>query len=55
MPQAYPYKSDHPNYKYFILTKDEQRIFFGVSGYSDFTLHMDEARKHIYRNKNNED
>ena len=53
----YPYKSDFSNYKYFIITKDRQRIHFGASGYSDFTFHMDEARKQRYlnRHKHNED
>ncbi len=31
-------------------------MYFGASGYSDFTIHKDEARKQIYvnRHKNNE-
>ncbi len=57
MLQYYPYKSDLSKYKYFIITKDKQRIYFGASGYSDFTIHMDEARKQRYinRHKQNED
>ncbi len=51
MPQYYPYKKDLPKYKYFITTKDKQRIYFGASGYSDFTIHMDEARKQRYINR----
>ena len=56
MIKYYPYKSDKSNKKYFIITKDNKKIYFGASGYSDFTIHKDEARKQrcINRHKNNE-
>ena len=57
MQKYYPYKSDKSNKKYFIITKDNKKIYFGASGYSDFTIHKEEARKQRYinRHKNNED
>ena len=52
----YPYKSDRPKKKYYIITKSEKKIYFGQAGASDFTLHKNEARKQLYinRHKNNE-
>ena len=41
----YPYKSDKPEKKYYIITKSEKKIYFGAAGYSDFTKHKDEERK----------
>ena len=57
MLKYYPYKSDKANKKYFIITKDNNKVYFGASGYSDFTIHKDEARKQMYinRHKTNED
>ena len=56
MQNYFPNKSDKSNKKYFIITKDNKKIYFGASGYSDFTIHKDEARKQRYinRHKNNE-
>ena len=56
MKQYFPYKSDKPNKKYYIITNDNKKVYFGASGYSDFTIHKDEARKQRYinRHKNNE-
>jgi len=52
----YPYKSDKPEKKYYIITKSEKKIYFGQANASDFTLHKNEARKQLYinRHKNNE-
>ena len=57
MLKYHPYKSDKANKKYFIITKENEKVYFGTSGYSDFTIHKDEARKQRYinRHKNNED
>jgi hypothetical protein len=41
----YPYKSDRPNKKYYIMTNDNKKVYFGAAGYSNFTIHKDEARK----------
>ena len=56
MIKYYPYKSDKPNKKYYIITNNNKKVYFGASGYSDFTIHKDEARKQRYinRHKNNE-
>jgi hypothetical protein len=50
MIKYFPYKSDKPNKKYYIITNDNKKI------YSDFTLHKNEQRKQLYinRHKNNE-
>ena len=39
------------------MTKDNKKVYFCASGYSEFTIHKDEARKQRYinRHKNNED
>ena len=56
MIKYYPYKSDKPNKKYFIITKDNKKVYFGQAGASDFTIHKDEERKQRYinRHKKNE-
>ena len=52
----YPYKSDKPEKKYYIITKSEKKIYFGAAGYSDMTHHKDEARRQRYikRHEKNE-
>ena len=56
MKTYWPYKSDKPEKKYYIITKDNKRVYCGAAGYSDFTLHKDEARKLRYiKRHNNED
>ena len=56
MKKYFPYKSDRPDKKYFIITNDNKKIYFGQASSSDFTLHKDEARKQRYinRHKKNE-
>ena len=51
-----PYPSDKSEKKYYIIIESGKKIYFGASGYSDFTKHKDEARKQRYinRHKNNE-
>ena len=53
----YPYKSDKPEKKYYIITKDDKKVYFGADGYDDFTTHKDETRKQRYieRLENKED
>ena len=46
-----PYKSDKPDKKYYIITNDNKKVYFGAAGYSDFTIHKDEARKQRYINR----
>ncbi len=51
MKYYYPYKSDRPDKKYYIITKDNKRVYFGQASASDFTIHKDEARKQRYINR----
>jgi hypothetical protein len=44
----YPYKSDKPEKKYFIITSSGKKVYFGQAGASDFTIHKDEDRKNRY-------
>ncbi len=53
MIKYYPYKSDKPNKKYYIITNDNKTICFGAAGYSDFTIHIDEERKLRYIKRHN--
>ena len=46
----YPYPSDKPDKKYYIITKDNKRVYFGAAGMSDFTIHKnEEKKKNIYK------
>jgi hypothetical protein len=56
MLKYHPYKSDKPDKKYYIITNNDKKVYFGQAGASDFTHHKDEARKQRYinRHKNNE-
>jgi hypothetical protein len=56
MIKYYPYKSDKPDKKYYIITNSDKKVYFGAAGMSDFTKHKDEARKQRYidRHKKNE-
>ena len=44
----YPYKSDKPEKKYYIITSTGKKLHFGSSDYQDFTQHKDEDRKNSY-------
>jgi hypothetical protein len=49
MKYYYPYKSDRPDKKYYIITKDNKRVYFEAAGYEHFSSgHKDEARKQRY-------
>ena len=52
----YPYKSDKPEKKYYIITKSGEKIYFGQANASDFTKHKDIERKQRYikRHEKNE-
>ncbi len=41
----YPHPVHDGKHKYYVITKSGKTIKFGASGYSDFTIHKDEARK----------
>ncbi len=32
MIEHYPYKSDKPNKKYYIITNNNKKVYFGASG-----------------------
>lgn len=44
----YPYPSDRPEKKYYIITNQGKKVYFGLAGASDMTQHKDEARKQRY-------
>lgn len=44
----YPYKSDKPDKKFFIITSTGKKIYFGSANMSDFTIHKDPERKNRY-------
>ena len=52
----YPYQANDNKHKYYIITKNEKKIYFGAAGYSDFTQHKNEERKNRYilRHEKNE-
>lgn len=57
----YLHKSDKADKKYFIefenpKTNRMKKVYFGASGYQDYTMHKDDERKERYinRHKNNE-
>lgn len=59
----YPYKADDGKHKYYIITKNNRRVYFGGYGYHDYTLYFkefgkkyaDEKKKaYIARHKANE-
>jgi hypothetical protein len=56
MKKYYPYKSDKPEKKYYIITKDDKKVYFGAAGYDDFTITKNEEQKQRYiaRHKKNE-
>lgn len=51
MIKYYPYPSDKPNKKFFIITDDNRRIYFGQAGATDMTIHKNEAKKQLYINR----
>ena len=62
--EYYPYKSDKPDKKYYVITKAGKKVYFGAAGMNDFityckSLTPDEANKkrqaYITRHKKNED
>ena len=57
MKTYFPYKSDRKDKKYFIVTQSGRKVYFGATGYDDFTTHGDEKRRQAYvnRHKKNED
>jgi len=52
----YPYKSDKPDKKFYIITSNNKKIYFGSTGYSDFTINKNIEKKNNYikRHEKNE-
>lgn len=50
-------KSTRPSKKFMITTPSGKKVHFGASGFSDMTIHKNEARKQNYINRHtvNED
>ena len=51
MNKYYPYKSDETNKKYYIITSNNKKVYFGQANASDMTQHKDEERKQRYINR----
>ena len=48
----YPYVSDVPNKKFYIITNKGRRVYFGDSRYEHFTEgHLNEIRRKAYMNR----
>ncbi len=45
MKYYFPYPSDKPEKKYYIITKDNKRVSFGQAFASDFTKHKNKKEK----------
>ena len=54
MKYYFPYPSDKPEKKYYIITKDNKRVYFGAAGMSDFTKDEDRKNRYIKRHEKNE-
>jgi hypothetical protein len=52
----YPYVSDKADKKYYIITGDNKKVYFGQANASDYTIHKNEERKNRYilRHQKNE-
>jgi len=44
----YPYPSDRPEKKYYIITNQGKKVYFGLARASDYTIHKDPERKQRY-------
>ena len=58
MKKYYPYKSiDRPEKKFYVITNDNKKVYFGQTGADDFTITKNEEQKQRYiaRHKKNED
>jgi hypothetical protein len=51
------YNSDKPEKKFVVVTPSSKRVYFGASGYEDYTIHKDADRKmrYIQRHQRRED
>jgi hypothetical protein len=49
----YPYKSDRADKKYYIITNDNKKVYFGAEGYYDYTLYFSKYGTEIANKKKN--
>lgn len=48
----FPYKSDRPAKKFYIITNDNKKVYFGATGYEHFTEgHLNEKRRLNYMSR----
>jgi hypothetical protein len=50
----YPYPANDGKHKYYIIVPPSRKVFFGASGYSDYTIHKDDERKLRYIKRHQE-
>ena len=50
----YPYPANDGKHKYYIIVPPNRKVFFGASGYSDYTIHKDDERKLRYIKRHQE-
>ena len=50
----FPYVSDKTHKKFYIITNDNKRVYFGQAGASDYTIHKDDERKLRYIKRHQE-
>lgn len=48
MLKYYPYPAYDGKHKYYIITNDNKKVYFGASGYEDYTIHKNLKRKELY-------
>jgi len=41
----YPYKSDKPDKKFYIITSTNKKVYFGASGYNDYIIYNEKLGK----------
>lgn len=47
MLKYYPYPAYDGKHKYFIITNDNKKVYFGASGYKDYIIYYKEQGKEI--------
>jgi hypothetical protein len=48
MKKYYPYKATDGIHKFYIITNDDKKIYFGSKKYEDYTTHKNLKRKNAY-------
>jgi hypothetical protein len=51
MKNYFPYKANDGKHKYYIITNNNKKVYFGQDGASDMTHHKNEQRKQLYINR----